>query len=243
MLQALPIRGDVLHLFRKWWQFMCLDRRVGCLLLTVTLLVAASAAKETEPTCDVRLDASEVVELKPWGEKAQKLLIEWHPRLCNLLGSNGFVAPRQVEIRLRKSNEGVAGTANGRIEVSSHWIEKHPEDIGLVVHELAHVIQSYPNPDPGWLTEGIADYIRWGIYEGKPLTWFPLSDKPQGYRASYQVTGGFLLWLEQDRAPGIVHRLNTAMRHSAYDKEIFKTQTGLTLDELWDAYVKERKQS
>jgi hypothetical protein len=27
------------------------------------------------------------------------------------------------------------------------------------------VIQAYPDPDPGWITEGIADYLRWAIYE------------------------------------------------------------------------------
>ena len=32
----------------------------------------------------------------------------------------------------------------------------------------------YPDFDPGWLTEGIADYIRWHLYEEKPLDWmFP----------------------------------------------------------------------
>ena len=129
-------------------------------------------------------------------------------------------------------------TAESR--VSSHWIEKNPDDIGLVIHELTHVIQAYPSPHPGWLTEGVADYIRWAIYEGKPLDWFPIDKKPQGYKASYQVTGGFLLWLELDRAPGIVRKLNAAMRHKAYDQEVFKTETGLTLDELWDAYLKER---
>ena len=30
------------------------------------------------------------------------------------------------------------------------------------------------------------------------------------------------------------------MRHKAYEPEIFKTETGLTLDELWDAYLRQR---
>ena len=48
------------------------------------------------------------------------------------------------------------------------------EAIGSVVHELVHVVQEYgrarrENPEatrsPGWLVEGLADYIRWFLYE------------------------------------------------------------------------------
>ena len=40
------------------------------------------------------------------------------------------------------------------------------------IHELCHVVQSYPNGNPLWVTEGIADYVRWAIYEKKPHQWF-----------------------------------------------------------------------
>jgi len=50
------------------------------------------------------------------------------------------------------------------------------------------------------------------------------------------VAGGFLYWLETDRAPGIVKKLNTAMRNQTCTAEIFKRETGLTLNELWNAY-------
>ena len=40
------------------------------------------------------------------------------------------------------------------------FASEHPEDTGMVIHELTHIIQNYPSPDPGWVTEGIADYIR-----------------------------------------------------------------------------------
>lgn len=57
-----------------------------------------------------------------------------------MVASKGFVPPSEMELVFRKSNEGIGGTSGNRIVVSSHWIEKHPEDIGLVVHELVHII-------------------------------------------------------------------------------------------------------
>lgn len=193
------------------------------------------------PALTVELDTSEVPDLRAWGEKARDLMVEWYPRFVNLIPTQGFTPPNKVALVLRKSDKGIGGTSGGRIEVSSHWIEKHPDDIGLVVHELVHVIQSYPSPDPGWVTEGVADYLRWAIYEAKPLAWFHVPQEAKGYRRSYQVAAGFLLWLESGPAPGIVNKLNTAMRKRAYSDDLFKKESGRSLDELWEDYRAARK--
>ena len=62
----------------------------------------------------------------------------------------------------------------------------------------------------------------------------------RGYEQSYQVTGGFFLWLESDPAPGIVKRINTAMRQRTYSNEIFQEATGKSIDELWAQYTEVR---
>lgn len=214
------------------------------ILLSVTLLSALLAAHPVAATAEeavVKLDTTQVPELADWGQEARDLMIEWHPRFTNLLASKGFTPPNRMELILQKSDKGIGGTAGSRIVVSSHWIEKHPEDIGLVAHELVHIIQRYPSPQPGWVTEGIADYMRWAIYEGKPLDFFPISKKAQGYRDSYRVTAGFFLWLESDQAPGIVRRLNAAMRNRAYDDALFEEAAGKPLDQLWNEYQVSRE--
>jgi len=177
-----------------------------------------------------------VPELQSWGEKAQAIATEWYPRLANLLPTEGMSPPRTVTIEIKRSRRGVASTSGTVIHLSSHWFEQHPDDVGAVVHEVVHVIQSYRHSGPGWLTEGIADYLRWAIYEGKPQSWFPRSKKPKGYEEGYRVTAGFLLWLEGGRSPGIVKRLNTAMRRGAYRETLFKELCGEELDELWNEY-------
>lgn len=205
----------------------------GLLLVLSYLPNAAVTADEPQITIDV----AQTPELKPWGVQAESIIRKWHPRLQNLLPTKGFTPPRTVTFRIKKSDTGVGATSGTTISVSSSWIEKHPEDTGLVVHELVHVVQAYPNGNPWWVTEGIADYIRWAIYEGKPQTWFPRPQAEQGYNKGYRVTAGFFLWLETEKAPGIVKTLNSAMRHQKYDDTIFQTATGHSLDALWQEYA------
>jgi Peptidase of plants and bacteria len=214
-------------------------RHLFSLLLAVILtqLPIVPSLQAEESKLEVIVDASETPELKEWAEQAGKLIEKWHPRVTNLLASKDFTPPQKVTLKMKKTDEGIAYTSRDVITVSSHWIEKHPDDIGLVVHELAHVIQSYPRGAPGWLVEGIADYVRWPIYEGKTQEYFRRPKAEQGYKQSYQVAAGFLLWLESDEAPGIVKKLNAACRNRKYSEEIFQQETGKTLDQLWDAYV------
>ena len=193
----------------------------------------------------VHLDVNDVNDspkLVEWGKTAKSLIEQWHQRIANLIPTKGFEVPTEVSLKIRKSSRGIGGTSGGHITVSSGWIEKHPEDIGLVFHELVHVMQDYKGGGSGWLVEGIADYLRWAIYEGKSQDWFPVSEKPQGYKDSYQVAGGFFLWLETDAYPGIVNKLNTAIRkHSYTDESWFEKATGRNLDDLWADYIKDRK--
>lgn len=213
-----------------------MHRCIGIPLCLLALLCLPGADNEPEPLA-VQLDVSQAPHLKDWGERSRQLILDWHPRIANLLPTKDFPPPNKVVLRIRKSEKGVAATAGRKITVMSHWVDKHPDDIGLVIHELVHVIQSYPGGSESWLVEGVADYVRFGIYEGKGLDWFPRPKKAQGYKRGYRVAAGFLLWLEADAAPGIVKKLNTAMRHREYNAEIFKDETGKTLDELWVEYV------
>ena len=213
-------------MYRSWILWAVLS--IGC--------VAFGAEKKVV----VELDTSAVPEQAEWGQKAKAIVEEWYPRMVNLIPTQGFEPPTEVKITLRKSDRGIADASGPHIRISSGWIEKHPEDIGLVVHELVHIIQNYGRVSQGWLTEGIADYLRWAIYEGKPLTWFRVPKEADGYKQSYQVTAGFLLWLETDLAPGIVNKLNTSLRKKTYSDAIFETATGHSLDALWAKYQEYR---
>lgn len=206
---------------------------IGCIALPLLLLADAPAT--------ITVDTSQVPRLEAWCATAKAELAAWYPRIRNLLADERFTPPNTIVLKAKDSEKGVAGTSGSTIVVSSGWVIKHPEDIGMVIHELTHVIQHYPSPNPGWVTEGIADYIRWAIYEGKPLTWFPVPGEPAGYTHGYQAAAGFLLWLESGPAFGIVRKLNHAMRHQTYSDRLFEQAAGKPLPELWKQYQHARK--
>jgi hypothetical protein len=206
-------------------------------ILTTILAVSLSLAG-AKP--EVTIDASAKPALEPWLRKAATLAEEWHPRLENLLADGGPAAPNKIRIVLRDSNEGVAHTSGGTITIMSGWLEKQPDDFGLVVHEVVHIVQNYQGRSEFWVVEGIADYLRWAIYEGKPLAWFPVDRKPDGYRGGYRVAGGFLLWLESVKAPGIVRRLNTALRKREYRPELIEQWAGAPVGKLYEEYCAAR---
>lgn len=194
----------------------------------------------------VHLDTHEVADnpqLVAWGKQAKELIEQWYPRTVNLIPTKDFTPPTEIRLTMRKSDKGIAWTSSDQITVASGWVLQHPEDIGLVYHEMVHVIQHYNGANPSWVMEGIADYLRWAIYEGKKPDWFPYNDKSRGFEDSYQVTAGFFLWLETEHCPGIVNKLNTAMRKNTYKEAFFKEQTGQSLESLWADYFTARKQA
>lgn len=185
----------------------------------------------------VRIDSSAAPESAAWSESATQLARDWYPRLGNLLASSEWVRMPDVVIRLSTNYDGVAAASGNTIEMSAKRVVELPEDSrGVIIHELVHVVQAYPGGSEGWLTEGIADYLRCAVYEALPLEKFPRPDKERGYRDSYKVAAGFLFWLESGPAPGIVRQLNAALRNGSYQESVFKDRTGRDVDHLWNEY-------
>jgi hypothetical protein len=105
----------------------------------------------------------------------------------------------------------------------------------MVVHELVHVVQRYPDPSPMWLTDGIADYVRDFVYEPGKRT-ARIDPKKASYKDSYATTAAFLGWLAK-KDPDAVKKLNAAMRKKAYRPELWTEIGGKDLDALWSDFV------
>jgi Peptidase of plants and bacteria len=223
-------------------------RLLACLLL-VSLSLAAlpqgSAADKDKPRekpkpapvkVAVTVDTSEVPEVAEWARKAKELCEKWHPLVADLLKSDGFTPRGEVRIVFKKNMKGVAYASGRTITIAAAWIKKHPDDYGMVVHELTHTIQGYQRgPRPSWLVEGIADYVRFFHYE--PKTKVIVNPKRASYRNGYRTTAAFLAWIEKAHDKDIVRKLNAALRQGTYKDELFKTHTTKTVDELWALYV------
>ena len=129
---------------------------------------------------------------------------------------------------------------SGQLVVSATYLRNHPKDIDLVTHELMHVVQSYPNGQPVWLVEGIADYVRWKYgRDNAGANWnLPNFDRTQRFTDSYAVTARFLVWLERKVNRNIVNRLDRALRGDQYQNgQIWKQITGKSIDQLWSDYA------
>ena len=158
------------------------------------LLAALIASSPPLAAGTVHFDASSAPETAAWVRSATALAAEWYPRIGNLLASSTDVRLPDVLIRLSPTYEGVAAASGNTIEMSAKRVAVLPEDSrGVVIHELVHVVQAYPGGSEGWLTEGIADYLRCAVFESMPLADFPRPDKERGYLDSYKVAAGFLL--------------------------------------------------
>jgi len=184
----------------------------------------------------VLLDYSEAQELKDWGFKAANVIAEWYPKICSLLSDETFKPPYIVVLKLSNKFEGVAGTAGTLIFVSGNYVKNNPQDIGMVIHELTHVVQAYPEPKPGyekpgWLVEGIADYIR--LFKFEPQAPRPVIDPDKSnYRNGYKTAAEFLNWIETNY-PNTVRILNKALRAGEYEESIIKNICGKDFDALW----------
>jgi hypothetical protein len=221
---------------------MSANTKVRVLAATVlcAALVAFSRAEEKPSAVRVTVDVSEVPELKEWADKAKDLVEKWHPRVADMLRSDGFTAASDVKLVFKKDMKSVAYTSGKTITIAADWIKKHPDDYGMVIHELTHVVQMYRGGrNPGWLVEGVADYIRFFKYEPGKLG--PINADRAHYNGSYRVTAAFLAYVSDEYDKELVRKLNQRMRDGKYTEDVWKELTGKTVKELDDEWRKTLK--
>jgi basic secretory peptidase family protein/F5/8 type C domain-containing protein len=189
------------------------------------------------------LDYSDAPEMKEWMEQCAKICERQYTMINEQLPSEGFKPAHLVKMSLKTSYRGVAATGGTNINGSVKYFKDHPKDFGAMVHETVHVVQAYRrrngNPNPGWLVEGIADYIRFFIYEpGKAGRMNP--DRVH-YNQPYRPAATFLNFVTEKYDKDLVKKLNAAMRQGKYKDDLFKDYTGKTVEELdkeWIASLK-----
>ncbi|HEV8606941.1 MAG TPA: basic secretory protein-like protein [Tepidisphaeraceae bacterium] len=189
----------------------------------------------TQPAFEITIEC-EVPELQEWADSLRPIVDKWYPIIVEILPSESYAAPRKLTIIIKESNQ-IAFASGTRIVCGAKWFRAHPNDRGAVVHELVHVVQQYRSRrNPGWLVEGLADYIRWFKYEPINKRPRPRPDRAK-YTDSYQTTGAFLEWLAVNKDHEIVVKFNAAMRQGRYKPELWQEYTGQTVDELWAEYI------
>jgi hypothetical protein len=188
------------------------------------------------PKLKVTVDVSEVPDMAQWAAQVKAVCERSYPMICEQLASPGHHPPTAVRI-VFVDRDGIAYTSGSQITCCAGWFRRHPDDQGAVIHELCHVVQGYGGqPAPGWVTEGIADYVRWFKYE-------PANRRPQvnpetaKYTDGYQTTAAFFDWIVRSKSKSFVRRLNAAVREGKYGDELFRQYAGKPLDELWAEFT------
>lgn len=201
------------------------------------------------------IDASSTPDLVPWiNEQLVPTVKEWYPKLVEMLPSEAYEAPDRVRIIFDADMRGVANASGTRIRCAGDWFRRNldGEAVGAVVHELVHVVQQYGrgrrnNPDatrtPGWIVEGIPDYIRWFIYEpeskGAEIT--ERNFERARYDANYRITGNFLNWVVAKHGAELIQKLNAAAREGRYKEELWEEYTGKTINQLGEQWREEAR--
>lgn len=181
------------------------------------------------------VDVTDAPEMQEWADKVADICVRAYPMINEQLRSEGFKPASTIYMTLKKDYNGVAATMNDRIVGSVKFFKDHPDDVGAMVHETAHVVQHYRGRNnPGWLVEGVADYVRFFKYE--PEKRRKPDPRRARYDAAYQTTADFLGYVVEKYDPELVLKLNKAMREGRYREDMFKEATGKTVQELGEEW-------
>ncbi|HSI13021.1 MAG TPA: basic secretory protein-like protein [Chthoniobacter sp.] len=203
----------------------------------VVILLCLAGSAFAEPAFKVAIDTSKAPECVAFAEKSKALVEEWYPKINEILFEKGHPLPAAEITLIFEPMKGVADTRKNVIRISAEWVtKKAPNDYGMVVHELTHVVQDYQGKGEGWLTEGIADYIRDRHFE-PGVRHHRIDPDKSSYRQAYGTAATFLMWLEEHKDKDIVRKLNVASHDGKYSPALFKEYCGADLDILWKEFA------
>ncbi len=188
---------------------------------------------------EIVVDVADAPEMKDWAEKAARTCERWYGPINEQLKSDGYKPIHLIRMNLKNGIKVPAMAGGGRITGSVKWFKDHPDDVGAMIHETVHIVQSYHSrKNPGWLVEGIADYIRFFQYEPANIGRF--NAKTARFDGNYRISARFLAYVSNQYDKDLVLKLNRAMRAGSYSEDLFKEFTGKTLHELdeeWRASI------
>lgn len=181
--------------------------------------------------CEV--DFSESPQMAAFAKALPSLCESNYPKIKRKLITDSFRPPGRVKLVFRENLQYPAQALGDQIELSSRWFTDHPDDLGAIVHELVHVVQSYPPGQPSWVVEGIADYIRyWRGYQSA-TSYAHCAPGSDHYTSGYWCSAAFLKFVEKKYDGKIIARLNKALRENRYADALFEDSTGKSLEQLW----------
>jgi hypothetical protein len=196
----------------------------------------------------VVIDTTEAPECTAWAVEARRSVEEWFPIVSQYLATNDYNAPGQITLFFVPTKSMTTDVpaytypAGATMYISSDYVKGHQDDFGMVIHEMVHIFQPYANAGkcPSWLSEGIADYIRYYRYEPEVLrnTRFRYYANTIDYHHGYDQTAAFLSWIIETHNRQTLYLVDESCRNGTYSDDIWKSLTGESLDDLWAEFLK-----
>lgn len=189
-------------------------------------------------------DTSAAPELGEWMmTKMAPVVRKWYPKLVKMFPSEGWKAPKKLTFKFKDGLGSPAVTCGDVVTFDRKWIRENPKDVGCGIHELFHVVQNGYPKGPFYLQEGIADYVRWYLFEPEAHGCdMKLSSDDVRYDGAYRVSANFLNFVES-KYPGIVRELNALCRTGKFDGSTFwEKRTGKGVKELEREWKEQSKQ-
>jgi hypothetical protein len=208
------------------------------ILIIALFVVLITPCLSSAQALKVSIDSTEAPDLQEWGQRAKTICEQWYPFICKELASDGFTPPSAVTFKFQKEMGPPAATSGNTISINAPYVRQHTDDLGMMVHELTHVVQSYGRTPAGmgWMTEGIADYIRWHRYE-PGMDHSRINPKTATYHDSYRTTARFLAYLTDKYDKQLVTKLNAQMRAGECSPGSFKELLNRDVDDLWSEFI------
>ena len=208
----------------------------SCVFAAILSLALTASADEAK--YEYAFDTSGAPELAEWTEKTLASAVkEWYPKFVAMFPSEGWKPHGKVTFGYKEAIDCPAYTSDADVTIDRKWIADNPDDVGCAIHELFHVVQGGYHRAPDWLTEGIADYARFYLFE--PESHGCDMDVMSGecrYNGAYRVSANFLNFVES-RYPGTVRELNALCRQGKYDEKTYwPERTGKSVFELEDEW-------
>jgi hypothetical protein len=214
---------------------------------------AGELDKKCTPTIKVTLEDKNTTRTNPILELYPEALMETIARgVCRTLYKKASEVETitDIELLVRYAPDEIAWTAGGgeqaTIMISTAHLTRfkngggnvYDEIKGILYHEVTHVYQQDDSDGggaDGGLIEGIADYVR---FKNGFVPEDAEPDKSGNWNDGYRTTAFFLLWMSE-RYQDSVYKLNLSLSSSdgkTWTPQAFKTITGRTVDQLWQAY-------
>ncbi len=161
----------------------------------------------------------------------ESLATFYWPQIVARLGAEKAALPDRIVFRLSETQSAPGVTSGNVVTLGAAWHSEHPDDSGMIIHELAHVAQSYPAGVPSWLTESIADYLRYCILVPEPL---PAPGPAASYTEGYRTGAWFLARLATlSESDTFIQELSQTCRRGADGVKFIEERFGKTLEALW----------